>query len=284
MPELPEVEHARRQLERWAAGATLTGSRVADRAVVRAGLSSRPSDAVADPEAALAPLVGRVAGVPERHGKRLGWPFGDRVLLGHLGMSGKWVRRAPSDPAPVAGRLGLELRRGGEDLVCWLVDTRRFGCVSVGMDPDLHAGLGPDCATNPLDGPELAARFQVRRPVKVALLDQDRIAGLGNIHAAEALWRAGIHPDRACAGLTAAEWARLAAAIRVQIAGALADMDGQDEVTYLSEGGDDSAFSVYGRHGEPCPRCGGMVVREVRAQRGTWWCPTCQPDPGRAGT
>jgi formamidopyrimidine-DNA glycosylase len=277
VPELPEVEHARRQLTAWGEGAVLTGVVLADPAAVREGLTSRPSDAVADPLATLAPLVGRVAGAPVRHGKRLGWPFGDAWLLAHLGMSGKWVRRSPEDPAPPAGRIGFEVTRGGERATLWLVDTRRFGCVSVGTEEDLHRGLGPDALLAPPTGAELAALLDTKRPIKLVLLEQDRVAGLGNIHAAEALWRARIHPDRACATLSAAEWDRLASAIGAQLAEAIGSFDGVDEVVYLSEGREESPFAVYGRAGEPCRTCGAPVVREVRGQRGTWWCPVCQP-------
>ena len=280
MPELPEVEHARRQLERWAAGATLVAVKIAEPTSVRVGLSSRPSDGVDAPGVALAPFVGLAAGNPMRHGKRLGWPFGDRFLLAHLGMSGKWVRREPADPPPGAGRIGLIFRRGPDEWTCWFVDARRFGCIAVGTVGSLHAGLGPDCLIEPLGGTELAARFSVGRAIKVALLEQDRVAGLGNIQAAESLWRAGIHPDRRCDALTPAEWDRLAVSIQVQLRTAIAEFDGLDEVLYVSEGNSDSGFSVYGRLGEPCPKCTTPIVREVRGQRGTWWCPTCQPrDP-----
>ena len=190
--------------------------------------------------------------------------------------------RGISDPPPRFGRVGLEFRsERGSSWACWFVDTRRFGCLALGVEADLHRGLGPDCLLTPLSGSALAARFPIRRSIKVALLEQDRIAGLGNIHAAEALWLAGIHPAVACDRLSAGDWDRLAAAIVRQVHAGIASFAGQLEVTYLSEGLEESRFFVYGREALPCQTCGSAIQREVQVQRGTWWCPTCQPDRGR---
>ncbi|MBA2322366.1 MAG: formamidopyrimidine-DNA glycosylase, partial [Deltaproteobacteria bacterium] len=228
MPELPEVEATRRRLDAWLAGQPIVAVHVADASSVRTGLTSRPSDAVSDPAAATRPWIGTVAGTPLRRGKRLGLRIGSSGLLAHLGMSGKWIRRAPGDPVPKFGRIGLEV----PGRVAWFVDPRRFGCVTVcpaeAIDGALATGLGPDALLELPDGPGLAARFAVKRPIKIALLEQDRLAGLGNIHAVEALWRARIHPDRRCDALTAAEWAALSSAIGAQMTFAIADL-GEDD-------------------------------------------------------
>lgn len=276
MPELPEVEAARRRIEAWLTGRRILAMHVPDPSSVRAGLTSRPSDGVPDAVAATSVWVGAEVGVPLRHGKRLAVAFGASGMLAHLGMSGKWVSRAPG-AVPKFGRIGLEV----PGRVAWLVDPRRFGCVTVRQAAELGGalaeGLGPDAWTALPDGPGLAARFPVRRPVKIALLEQDRLAGLGNIHAAEALWRARIHPDRRCDRLIPEEWSRLATAIRVQLHAAVRDLGDEDEVTYVSEGADGGRFAVYGQTQRPCPRCGGSVAHEVRGGRTTWWCPGCQP-------
>jgi formamidopyrimidine-DNA glycosylase len=279
MPELPEVEAARTQLERWAAGRTLRAIRMVDRAVVRRTLSTKPSDAVADGEAQLAVLVGEVAGVPSRYGKRLGWTFGSRALLCHFGMTGAWVRSLPGAPQPANARLALEF----DELVLWFVDSRRFGCVVV-VDASevpraLRAGTGPDAVLEPMDGRALRAAVSSRKPVKVALMEQDRLAGLGNIHAAESLFRAGIAPKRRADALGPAEWDRLAAGIVTQLTETIASNAETDELVYVNMGGP-NPFVVYQREGEGCAVCGAIILAEELAGRTTFWCPTCQRDDG----
>jgi formamidopyrimidine-DNA glycosylase len=277
MPELPEVEHARRLLSAWASGRRLTAVAIADPAVVRVALSSRPSDAVADPHTALSPLVGASAGELLRRGKRLGWRFDRSALLIHFGMSGRWARRAPADEPPRFGRLGLVFG----DVTCWFVDTRRFGCVTLISGSDLDAGLveglGPDAHVGLPEPAALAARFKGKKPIKLALLEQERLAGLGNIHAVEALWRAKINPNRRCDQVSGPDWSRLREGIAAQLGGAIDDFAGEAEVTYLSEGAENNPFAVYDREGKPCLACGAGIVREVTGARSTYWCPRCQP-------
>jgi formamidopyrimidine-DNA glycosylase len=278
MPELPEVEAARRRLDRWVTGRKVVAVHLLDPASVRSSLSSRPRDARPDAAAAIASWVGGVAEPPVRRGKRLGWGLGRSGLLAHFGMSGKWVLRATDVPPPKFARVGLAFEG---DRVCWFADARRFGCVTVVAGGDLADavvdGLGPDALEACPTGPQLAERFRVRRPIKVALLEQDRLAGLGNIHAAEALWRAGIHPDRPANELTPADWKALSEGIRAQMSGSVADFDGDGDVTYVSEGATDNRFAVYGQTERACPRCGGAVSHAQLGGRTTWWCATCQP-------
>lgn len=273
MPELPEVEAHRRLLDRHATGRRLVDVVVVDPGAVRPRRSTRPSHGGA--AAALRPAVGGVFDPPFRVGKRLGWPVGEVGLEVHLGMTGHWVRRV-GDEVPRFARLGLRLDDGA---TLWFTDARRFGCVvphpRAALAQVVGSGLGPDALDAALDGPALAARFCTSRPVKLALLDQARLAGLGNIHAVEALFLAGIHPDTPCDALDAAAWARLADAIPRQLHEGLADL-GQDEIVYLSDGAE-SPFRVYGRAGLPCPVCGTAVARAVRGGRSTTWCPRCQP-------
>lgn len=278
MPELPEVEVARCNLTRWSEGRRIVGLRPTDGLAVRPSLST--SSATASDEALARLAAGCVgpAGEVLRRGKRLGWRLGGTGALVHLGMTGKWVRRA-SGEVPSHGRLGFDLDDGQ---TLWFVDPRRFGCIAP-CGGDLGAavgvGLGPDALEQPLDGPGLAAAMGGRGLIKVRLLDQTRLAGLGNIHAAEALFRAGIDPRRSAESLGPADWERLASAIVGQLRAAV-DGFAAEEVTYLSEGASDDDFFVYGREGQACRACGAEIVRAVLGGRSTCWCPGCQPDRG----
>lgn len=279
MPELPELEIARRQLARWTEGRALTSAHLPDPAVVRRALSSRPSDAVPDAAAALAPLIGRAPTAHRRHGKRLALVLGDLALCAHFGMTGWFARRPAAEPPPPLARLGLAWSDGQ---VVWLVDGRRFGCVQVvaasAVGEVLGEGHGPDLLTAPPTVASLRAALKGRKPVKPALMEQDRLAGLGNIHAAEACFRAGVHPATPCAALTDRQLAALADAIPAQLAAAIAEGDTDADVAYVNLGGP-NPFAVYGRDGLPCPSCGTSVRSEEQAGRTTFWCPSCQPAP-----
>jgi formamidopyrimidine-DNA glycosylase len=170
-------------------------------------------------------------------------------------------------------------------------DPRRFGFMLLADDVGRHpmlAGLGVEPTGNEMDGTLLAEMFRGRKaPLKAALLDQRLVAGLGNIYASEALWRAGLSPRRragtiaAPPGRPATRAGRLADAIRSVIADAieaggssLRDHAGADgRPGYFQH-----SFSVYDREGEPCPRpgCGGTIRRIVQSGRSTFHCPRCQ--------
>ncbi len=274
MPELPEVEACRRLLAVWGRERRLAGVQLGDGAAVRATPTTHP---VASDEAArrLSGWVGQCFGTPLRRGKRIAWPLGDGGLLLHLGMTGHWVRRTSAD-APRFGRVGLTLDDGS---TLWLVDPRRFGCVvplpAGALADALREGLGPDPLVDGLDGPALlTALAGSRAPLKVALMDQARVAGLGNIQAVEALHEARLHPDRPAGSLSSVEADTLAAAISVVLARTLSNL-GAGEVTYLSDGAE-NPFAVYGRGGEPCRTCGTAIAQHRHAGRVTTWCPSCQ--------
>ncbi|MCB9682714.1 MAG: formamidopyrimidine-DNA glycosylase [Alphaproteobacteria bacterium] len=275
MPELPEVEACGRNLARWGRGRRVVAVHVPDAGAVRSVRSTRPSDGSDAAARGLDPLVGAPCGPLQRHGKRLAWRFGDHGVLLHLGMTGRWVRRGGGD-VPRFARVGWTLDDGA---TLWFDDSRRFGCVvplpADALAVELSRGLGPDALDAAPDGPALRAALPGRRAIKVALMDQGRLAGVGNIQAAEALHRAGLHPETPCHAVSPAAWARLARAIPEQLRHTLA-LTEDEEVVYVSDGGD-NPFEVYGRAGQPCPRCGGTVVRAVHAGRSTFWCPDCQP-------
>ena len=276
MPELPEVE-ANRRLLTPLAGRRVTAVHVPDPTSVRPALSTKSKDAGGAER--LTALVGQVAAVPTRRGKRLGWTFGPHGLLAHLGMTGRFV---VANEAPRWAKVGITFDDGR---TVWFVDPRRFGCVvpvdAAQVAPALADGLGPDALDDPQSGAQLAARFVTPRAIKVALLDQDRLAGMGNIHAVEALWRAHLHPDTRGVDLDTKAWDALAAAITTQLHHGLALVEA-DGIAYLSDGVLTNPFEVYGRAGEPCRRCGGRIQGEVRAGRSTFWCPDCQPAPPKS--
>lgn len=273
MPELPEVENARRCLEGWLRGRRLAGVRTLDDKVWRGSVATRPPTGPSLPPPELA---GDALQAVHRHGKRLGLVFSTAELYVHLGMTGRWVA---AEEAPRGARLAL-LREDGPPV--WFADLRRFG--SVVPVPDVAAilahGHGPD-ALSPLAGEALAARFSGRRAIKVALMDQKCLAGLGNIHAAEVLYQTGIHPTRRIHQLGTADWQALAARIPAHLADVVAAA-GDQPLTYVTEGGD-NPFAVYGREGEPCPGCGTAIVRVRQSGRSTFFCPACQADPATSG-
>jgi formamidopyrimidine-DNA glycosylase len=275
MPELPEVEHARRTLVRALGADPIVRAETADAIVVPQG-----------PEV-FATLVGaRVVG-SERRGKsvllRLSGPGArELALFFHLGMTGRLVvRDAPAaEPVRFARWTIATAARA-----VTLADARRLGRARVGAYEEVARDsgfdeLGPD-ALEVTTGPALAACFAGRggrplaAPIKTALMDQSRLAGLGNIHAAEALFLARIHPDRATGSLRAAEWEALARGVHETLSRTLASMRDDEELVYVSDGGP-NPFHVYGKEGEPCPACGAPIRRDEHAGRGTYYCGKCQ--------
>ncbi|MFL5308313.1 MAG: Fpg/Nei family DNA glycosylase [Polyangia bacterium] len=283
MPELPEVEVAARNLRRWGVGHRVR----ATAADPRAARIFRPAAA-----RVLSRLRGARVDEVRRIGKNLlltltpagatAQPLG---VWSHLGMTGKWVRRRDSDPAPASRRLSLSLDDGSR---LDYVDMRMFGRFRLipgarfGDVPDL-AALGPDPLADGVDARRLFDRLQrLRLPIKVALLDQTVLAGIGNIQASESLYRAKLDPRRPARSLSLDEVKRLAAGIRASIAFTLksfgkAGADGQDaDIAYVEEDAP-NPFLVYGREGARCPRFKHAdIVRIVQAQRSTYFCPKCQ--------
>jgi formamidopyrimidine-DNA glycosylase len=279
MPELPEVEFCRRALERWGRDRRIVDVEVLDARVVslapadgagaiagaRRGRSPRESHREAT-QALRQTLLAAAPEPPVRHGKRLCWPFGPRALLVHLGMTGKWTRvEGPHDK--------VRLRLDDGSRLCF-VDPRILGVLAP-MDrsiaeTSLHQGLGPDAL-----GAELPVLVG-RRPVKVALLDQSILAGIGNVQAMEALWRAGIHPATTCDGLRPDQRERLSHALQETLRHTL-DMLGEgDQITYVEESLAANPFDVYRRANQPCVRCKTKIERLEQAGRSTYWCPRCQ--------
>ena len=281
MPELPEVETVRRMLE-----ATVPGRRI-----VRASTSNqrlRTTSLVALPRK----LRGRVFGTPRRTGKFLLLDLdAGLTLLSHLGMSGRWLYW-PAGRTPDAALEHVHLKLAFADgAVLWYQDIRRFGMLRVVRTERLQRDaslrlLGPDPLAVPRQGEAFRATARTARvAIKVFLLDQRRIAGLGNIYASEVLFRARIDPRRRAALLTAAEWASLAREIPAVLNESIARM-GTTFSTYRTlwnePGQYGSELLVYDRAGELCRRCGTAVRRIVQAGRSTFFCAACQrPASGR---
>jgi formamidopyrimidine-DNA glycosylase len=280
VPELPEVETVRRQL-----APVLEGRRF-EQVEIRDGRLTRPLD----PLEVAAELEGeRVAGV-ERRGKYLIVRFDSgRALLIHLRMTGslRHLHGAVADDPHARAVVRLD---DGSDVV--YRDVRRFGTWLVTEVQHLEPYLATRLGEEPL-GPEftpsaLARRLERRRaPVKAALLDQRTVAGVGNIYADEALWRARIHPLRLAGELGGDEVRRLRDAVRRALEAGI-ERQGATLRDYRQPSGAEGAmqheFKVYGRAGEPCDRCGTPIDKIRVAGRGTWYCPRCQPLDGYAAS
>ena len=269
MPELPEVETIRAQLAPRLEGRTLTRVEILDPRL------TRPHDLFEVAEE----LEGDVVRAVERRGKYLLLRLESGLgLLVHLRMTGSFGF------APVTHeRAVIELDDGGR---LAYRDVRRFGTWLVLEEADLEPYLttknGPEPLGSRFTSAWLATQLARRRaPLKAVLLDQRVVAGLGNIYADEALWRARLSPLRPASALTSDDVSRLQRAIRAALRTGIA-RQGSTLSTYAkpdgSRGSMQDEFRVYGRDGLPCPRCGTTIAKTRVGGRGTWYCPRCQPD------
>lgn len=269
MPELPEVETTVRGLARF-----LEGERIARVAVNRPDLRRPfPPDLVQALTGATVTAMGRRA--------KYGLIHTDRglTLVFHLGMSGRW-RIEPESP----DRHDHLVIETGSGHVLALNDARRFGSVDLVATDGLEqwgpfAALGPEPLGDELTVAHLARACAGRiAPIKPLLLDQRIVAGLGNIYVCEALYRAGIRPDKEAGRVSRAALARLVPAIRDVLSESI-EAGGSTIRDYAQPSGElgyfASSWRVYGREGESCG-CGGTVHRFVQGGRSTFWCPRCQ--------
>jgi formamidopyrimidine-DNA glycosylase len=275
VPELPEVETVRLGLEPALVGRSFAQVDILDPRL------TRPFD----PGTIAAELRGERVAALQRRGKYLIVRFeSGRVLLIHLRMTGS-LRHAPGglledDPY----RRAVVRLDDGSDVA--YRDVRRFGTWTLLEPGEADSYLAQRrLGLEPLERGFTAASLERvlagrRAPIKAALLDQRAAAGIGNIYADEALWRARIHPLRPAGTLTRDELGALRKGIRDALAMGIA-RQGASLRDYREPGGrrgrmqDD--FRVYGRTGEPCHRCGTPIEKMRAAGRGTWYCPSCQP-------
>jgi formamidopyrimidine-DNA glycosylase len=277
MPELPEVETIRRRLAPHVEGRTIRRLQVIDPRWCLPLSSQDVVDAV----------QGRRVEQLGRRGKYLVAELADDVfLLMHLRMTGNLLLDPAAD-APYQ-RVVFSLDDGHVLRFC---DPRRFGTGELAIGHDaLQTFFAARVGLEPL-GPELTgARLRAlakgrRAPVKAFLLDQRRVAGVGNIYADEALFRAGIHPLRPAGGLTLKQCEALAREIQLVLAAGI-DAGGSTIDDFRHPDGVRGAFQhdflVHLRRGEPCVTCGAAVIKMVAAGRGTYVCETCQPRPRAA--
>jgi formamidopyrimidine-DNA glycosylase len=270
MPELPEVETTVRGLARY-----LEGERLEHVAL------NRPDMRFPFPEGFVQRLSGaRVTGLGRR--AKYGLVHTDRELtmVFHLGMSGRWR----IDPETIGKHDHLVLETAAHRFT--LCDPRRFGFVDLVTSGALDAwppfaAMGPEPLGPEFTAAHLKAAFAGRKQaVKLLLLDQGVVAGLGNIYVCEALYRAGIDPRKPAGRVSKPALERLVAAVR-EVLGEAIEAGGSSLRDYVRPDGElgyfSKRFDVYGREGEACRRGdGGSVKRVVQGGRSTWFCPKCQ--------
>lgn len=266
MPELPEVETIRKALEPFLVGRTFSGVRIID---------TRPVQRLSLDEFCCG-LVGHKINALSRRGKYLIIALsGGGNLIIHLRMTGALLWN-PSHEEPFTR---LEFFLDGGRLI--YTDVRRFGTMYLTADPNEIVGkLGIEPLSRRFTPVALAGILKSRSlPVKSALLNQEYIAGIGNMYADEALFVAKIHPQQRADSLTTAQISRLHVAIK-QVLKQGIKKQGASVRNYRgpdgSKGTAHEEFCVAHRQGLPCPACGRPVKRIVVGQRGTYFCPHCQ--------
>jgi len=262
MPELGEVEIVRRNLEKWWINQSAGEVVVLDDKVFSSGQDRFES------------VMASVAVEAGRRGKYLFVSFknGD-VIVFHFRMTGK-ITLEP-DPNARFTRVAWRVNDG------WLSfkDARRLGHIDVMSAAEFKAykpiaSMGPE--PSEITGVALKDRAG-KRILKAALMDQSVIAGVGNIAVSEVFWRLGLAPEVLASQLTDAQWDDLADALAGFFAEVI-ESDASDEIEYVNQGGPNT-FDVYGRLGEPCPKCGAGILRQKISGRSSYYCPVCQSAP-----
>lgn len=266
MPELPEVEVTRRRLEQELVGKSFT------EVVLRVKKLRFPV-----PENLYGILRGQKVRGIDRRGKYLLFDCGNGWLLVHLGMTGFLQLHRGASPPGKHDHIDFVFDDG---LLLRFHDPRKFGIVAwLTGDPLQHpllAGIGPEPLSGAFDGKYLFAASRNRRvAVKRLIMDSAVVAGVGNIYANEALFRARIRPDRAAGTMTILECAELVAVIRAVLEESIGEGStyrvAEETVAYYPQ-----TLKVYGRRGEPCPACGESLEEIRLGNRSTVFCRTCQ--------
>jgi formamidopyrimidine-DNA glycosylase len=276
MPELPEAETIARDLRGRIVGARVRGVHVVHRDVLDPTLS---------PAHLASALAGREITGVGRRGKNVILSFsGDLTLRVNLGMTGRLV---VSDSPRAAEFRHVAVRFDLDDGRALLYDDiRRFGRIELHTPEswrEVEGTLGVEPLSERFTGKllhELTRRS--RTPIRNWLLDQRQVAGIGNIYANEALWHARVHPARPANTLTSAEARRLRDALQEVLRDAITAR-GTTISDYRDSSGEAGGYGVrlqvYGRQGEPCPRCGTAIERIVLSNRSAFFCPKCQRAP-----
>jgi formamidopyrimidine-DNA glycosylase len=277
MPELPEVETVCRGLEQ-----ALIGDQFTSVTLRRANLRFPFADGFAKT------LTGRKIEAIRRRAKYILMTLeGGEVMIGHLGMSGSFRIELEPDPASPFDKHDHVIFETERGLRVRYHDPRRFGFMLLTKTDmlDTHpqlAGIGPEPLGNEFSGPVLAERLKGRKtPIKIALLDQRVVAGVGNIYACEALHRSGISPKRQAMNVKGQRADKLAAAIRAVLEVAI-QSGGSTLRNYSHTDGElgyfQHRFLAYDKEGTPCPteECSGTINRITQSGRSTFYCPKCQ--------
>lgn len=271
MPELPEVEHARRRFLRLTRDRSINDAGSDDALVVTGQTPAEWAEMLRGRRVLDATRAGKNIVVQLDH---------EAALWFHLGMTGRIAlaseeARGP-DGHPKFTRWWLKL---GDDTLC-LIDPRRLGRTHAGSSPMTRKvgkidELGPDALG--LSTATLRERLSTSRSaIKAALMEQERIAGVGNIQAMEALHRARLYPERKPTELSDEEWERLAKGLQDTLEHTLRTMPDDEKTVYVNQGGE-NPFLVYGREGEPCPECKTPIRKHTSRGRSSYFCPVCQP-------
>ena len=278
MPELPEVETVRRDLEARVIGQTITSCFVAEDAPRLVQLITRESFCES--------LTGRTIVGFRRRGKYLIVDLDDeRAWVIHRRMSGNILHRAPSDPPDDYVRAVFGLEDGHE--LRW-TDLRKFGTMWLVEDATMvMESLGPEPLEAEFTSEVLRARAKKRSaPIKSVLLDQTVVAGIGNLYGDEALWYAQVHPVRPANKLKSDDWRRLhegilkALQLGIAARGSSLGSTLRDHINVDGNPGENqTTVRAYSRDGEPCYRCGALMRRIVVGGRSSVFCPKCQPAP-----
>ncbi|MBE1160190.1 bifunctional DNA-formamidopyrimidine glycosylase/DNA-(apurinic or apyrimidinic site) lyase [Dyella acidiphila] len=274
MPELPEVETTRRGI-----APHLIGRKVASVVLRRQDLRWPIPREVSEL------LPGQRIDEVERRAKYLLLHTHAGSALLHLGMTGV-LRILPPDVAPGPHDhvdIALEPLQGERARILRFTDPRRFGCLlwqAPGSTHELLAELGPEPLTDAFDGDLLYRRSRGRKAaVKLFLMDNAIVVGVGNIYASEALFAAGIDPRKPAGSISRPRYARLAGEVKRILAWAI-ERGGTTLRDFLNPDGAPGYFFrelfVYGREGEQCKVCGTAIKQAVLGQRSTFWCPHCQ--------
>lgn len=278
MPELPEVEVVRRGADHWFTGRRIAAVEVSNPRAIRRHVPGE------------ADFIGQLSGATVTGTKRRGKYFwftldsGD-VLVVHLGMSGQLLVQQPTDDTNRHLRVRVTFDDARDEL--WFVDQRTFGGMFLDevadeeAIPTTLAHIAPDPLSAEFDRRATVRRMRRKQsPVKAVLLDQSVVSGIGNIYADESLWRARLHWQRPAASISPARLREVLDHSREVMVEALAAGGTSFDSLYVNVNGSSGYFSrslaAYGREGQPCRRCGSLMLREQFANRSSFRCPRCQ--------
>jgi formamidopyrimidine-DNA glycosylase len=276
MPELPEVETVRRDLDKEALGKRIKTVEVSGLRSIRRHTNKKTF---------ISRLEGKKIEGVGRRGKNLTVDLGEEILVVHLGMSGQLLKAATKDPVAKHTHVVITFTQGGQ---LRFVDPRTFGELYVARADNLEeeapelVGLGFDPLEDVMSWDAFGARLIARRvKLKTLLMDQRFVAGIGNIYSDEILWNAGLRPDRGSETVTTQEVRRLYRSMgevlqeAVKLRGSsLADEQYRD--LFGKVGNYQAEHKVYAREGQPCRRCRHIIRRERWSGRSTFYCPGCQ--------